>query len=357
MSDEPTVFPEADGLDDDTLPGRRARGAAAGVDGLAIPGYELLERLGRGGFATVYRAYQKTFDRHVAIKVVLGDLSDPADARQFTNECRALGRLSSHPAVVDVFDAGTTQDGRGYIVMRLYAGGSIAQRISESGPLPIEDVLEIGMRMADALASAHSQQMIHRDIKPENILVDDSGRTALSDFGVAAMADPDGHFTRSLAFSRQHVAPEVLTRNAYGVASDIYGLSSTLYAMCAGKAPFHYPSEAAQISAILNDPVPSIDREDLPPALMDLLQTGLAKDPKDRFRDARALHHALRTIRTSGSSRAPAPAQTRSTGAAPVMLNPRAQDTSEPRLSWLPVAVAALVGVAVGAIILLFLGR
>lgn len=357
MSDEPTVFPEADGLDDDTLPGRRARGAAAGVDGLAIPGYELLERLGRGGFATVYRAYQKTFDRHVAIKVVLGDLSDPADARQFTNECRALGRLSSHPAVVDVFDAGTTPDGRGYIVMRLYAGGSIAQKISESGPLPIEDVLEIGMRMADALASAHSQQVIHRDIKPENILVDESGRTALSDFGVAAMADPDGRFTRSLAFSRQHVAPEVLTRNAYGVASDIYGLSSTLYAMCAGKAPFHYPTEAAQISAILNEPVPLIDRQDLPPVLMDLLLTGLAKEPKDRFRDARALHHALRSVRTSGPSSGAVRPEAPPVATAPGGPLPRGEQPAEPRLRWLPVAIAALVGVAVGAVILLALGR
>ena len=357
MSDEPTVHPDVDGLESDTIPGGRARTAAQGADGLAIPGYELLERLGRGGFATVYRAYQQTFDRHVAIKIVLGDLSDPADARQFTNECRALGRLSSHPAVVDVFDAGTTSDGRGYIVMRLYAGGSIAQKITESGPLPIEDVLEIGMRMADALASAHSQQVIHRDIKPENILVDESGRTALSDFGVAAMADPDGRFTRSLAFSRQHVAPEVLTSNAYGVASDIYGLSSTLYAMCAGRAPFHYPTEAAQISAILNEPVPAIDREDMPPILMDLLFTGLAKDPKDRFRDARALHHALRTVRTGSlSARASRPAS--APVAAPAVVTPaRAPQPAEPRLRWLPIAVAALIGVAAGAVILLAIGR
>ena len=325
---------------------------------IVIPGYDLRERLGRGGFALVYRAYQTAFDRDVAVKVLLGDLSDPADARQFTNECRALGRLSSHPAVVDVFDAGTTPDGRGYIVMRLYAGGSMAQRISDTGPLPIEDVLEVGMRMADALASAHSQQVIHRDIKPENILIDETGRTALSDFGVAAMADPSGRFTRSLAFSRQHVAPEVLERNSYGVSSDIYGLSSTLYAMCAGRPPFQYSAEAAQISAILSEPVPPILRADMPPDFMDLLVTGLAKDPRDRFRDARALHQALRTVRSSvsGSSAAPRPAAARTVVAqqAPPAPQP-AQATASTR--WAVIAAAGIAGVLVGAALLLLLAR
>ena len=357
MSDNVTVFPDDEEMRDDTVPGKPSRATSSGTDGVVVPGYDLLERLGRGGFASVYRAYQQTFDRHVAIKVLLGDLSDPADARQFTNECRALGRLSSHPAVVDVFDAGTTADARGYIVMRLYAGGSIAQRIAESGPLPIEVVLEIGMRLADALASAHSQQVIHRDIKPENILVDESGRTALSDFGVAAMADPDGRFTRSLAFSRQHVAPEVLVSNSYGVASDIYGLCSTLYAMCAGRAPFHYPAEAAQISAIIHEPVPTIERDDLPPVLMDLLRTGLAKDAKDRFRDARALHHALRTVRTTGEASAIARPAIQPVPPAPAATSNVVQDRGRSGLQWLPVAIAALVGVANGAVILLFMGR
>ena len=357
VSDEPTVFPEDASAVSDTRPGASDRPTGAGVDGLTIPGYDMRERLGRGGFAAVYRAYQHTFDRDVAIKVLLGDLSDPADARQFTNECRALGRLSSHPAVVDVFDAGTTSEGRGYIVMRLYGGGSIAQRMKESGPLPVDDVLEIGMRMADALSSAHSQQVIHRDIKPENILIDESGRTALSDFGVAAMADPDGRFTRSLAFSRQHVAPEVLSRNAYGVASDIYGLSSTLYAMCAGRAPFHYPAEAAQISAILNEPVPPIDRPDLPPVLMELLVTGLAKDPKDRFRDARALHHALRSVRSSATSGSRALPRSPQGVEAAAAVPPDEFRERKSGNSWLPIAISAIVGIAAGAMILLALGR
>lgn len=325
--------------------------------GLEVPGYDIVERIGRGGFASVFKARQVRFDREVAIKVLLGDLSAPEDVRQFTNECRALGKLSSHPAVVDVYDAGTTPDGRGYIVMRLYGGGSAAQRISTAGPLPIEDVLEIGIRMADALASAHSQQMIHRDIKPENVLIDDVGRTVLSDFGVAAMADPDGRFTRSSAFSRQHVAPEVLMRNSYGVSSDIYGLCSTIYAMCAGRAPFQHEAEAAQIDAVLNDPVPQIDRDDLPPALMDLLVIGLEKDPKDRFRDARALHHALRSVQAARSSMGHRGLEDRQVHTAPTDLEMRQAELARPRAIWVPITLAALAGVAVGAGALLFLGR
>jgi serine/threonine protein kinase len=261
-----------------------------------IRGYADFARVGRGGFSVVYAARQVALDRQVAIKVLLADLEEEDQVRRFTNECRILGRLGMHKHVVDVYDAGVTDEGRPYIVMKFYAGGSLADRLKKAGPLSASEVVSIGVKMAAALQAAHAIGVIHRDVKPDNILIDDDGEPVLTDFGVAAVADAAGAYTSSVAFSRAHVAPEVLDRNAFGVASDVYGLGSTLFTLLTGRAAFAADTEARQILAILNDPPPAIDQPGVPVGLSAVIATAMAKRPTDRYATAELLREALLAI-------------------------------------------------------------
>lgn len=265
----------------------------------SFDGYSGLVRIGRGGFSEVYRAHQDRLDRDVAIKVLSTDLNDPADVRRFETECRVLGRLGRHHNIVDVYDAGVSDDGRAFIVMKLYEGGTLGQRVLRDGPLPVADVIALGQKIAEALAAAHAEGVVHRDIKPENVLLDGRGEPVVSDFGVAAVADPDGRYTSSVAFSRAYVAPEVLDRNEYGVASDIYSYGATLYTLLTGRPVFQATTEARTVLAVLQDDPEPIDRDDVPDDLDALVMSCLAKSPQDRPADAATVKNALDSIATA----------------------------------------------------------
>jgi serine/threonine protein kinase len=257
--------------------------------------------VGRGGFSVVYRAQQVALDRPVAIKVLLADLEEEDQVRRFTNECRVLGKLGLHRNVVDVHDAGVTDEGRPFIVMKFYARGALSDRLKSGGTLPASEVGSVGVKMATALQAAHAIGVIHRDVKPDNILIDDDGEPVLTDFGVAAVADAAGQYTSSVAFSRAHVAPEVLDRNAFGVASDVYGLGSTLFTLLTGRAAFASDTEARQILAIMNDPVPRAEGPGVPAALGAVIAKAMAKDPADRFATAELLRQALSEVASGGN--------------------------------------------------------
>lgn len=264
-----------------------------------IKGYADLTRVGRGGFSVVYRARQVALERPVAIKVMLADLDEEDQVRRFTNECRVLGKLGLHRHVVDVFDAGVTDEGRPFIVMKFYGRGALSDRLKSSGPLSAVEVVDVGVKMAAALQAAHAIGVFHRDVKPDNILVDDEGEPVLTDFGVAAVADAAGQYTSSVAFSRAHVAPEVLDRNAFGVASDVYGLGSTLFTLLTGRAAFAADTEARQIVAIMNDPVPAVDVPGVTAALSAVIATAMAKRPEGRYATAELMRQALLAIDTA----------------------------------------------------------
>ena len=152
-----------------------------------VPGFAGLEEIGRGGFAVVYRAWQPAFDRQVALKVLtLLDLDDRA-LRRFERECRSAGRLSWHPHIVVVFDAGTTDEGRPFLAMEYLEDGSLADRIKRDGRLPRQDAVASAIQVAGALQTAHDQGVLHRDVKPENVLVDRFGGSKLADFGIASV--------------------------------------------------------------------------------------------------------------------------------------------------------------------------
>ncbi|MDQ1308289.1 MAG: hypothetical protein QG671_4123 [Actinomycetota bacterium] len=290
-------------------PSPPASNAAGVLPDLHLPGITLTARLGRGGFATVYRARQDALDRDVAVKILSGDLSHDEDARRFTNECRAVGRLSTNPHVVDIYEAGVTTGSVGYLVMPYCKNGSLADLLSQRRALPAATVVDVGIALADALQAAHGQGIIHRDVKPENVLISDRGQPLLSDFGVAALSDVQGQYTSSIAFSRSHAAPEVLAENDYGPASDIYSLGSTLYTLLAGRPPYEGATEAQQLSLIRSTPLPPIARNDIPPQVLDLLRQSLEPVPAHRFRGARAIANALQLVRSelAGAASTPTP--------------------------------------------------
>ncbi|MDI9947563.1 protein kinase [Rhodococcus sp. IEGM 1305] len=226
---------------------------------LAAAGFEDAQEIGRGGFGVVYRCTQAALDRTVAVKVLTADLDEENRAR-FLREQRAAGRLTGHPNIVTVLHAGVTGNGRPFIVMPYHAEGSLDERIRRHGPLPLDEALRLGVKMAGALAAAHRLGILHRDVKPGNILITDYGEPALTDFGIAHIAGgfetTAGVVTGSPAFT----APEVVAGESPSPAADVYGLGATLFAAFTGHAAFERRSGeqlVAQFLRITSEPVPN----------------------------------------------------------------------------------------------------
>ncbi len=256
-----------------------------------VPGYEIIDALGRGGFGVVYRARQVTIDREVAIKVDTRLILDDRDQRRFLREVRAAGRLSGHPHVVEIYDAGVLPDARPYLVMELCPGGSLADRDRMS----VREVVDVGHKIADALAAAHDLGVLHRDIKPGNILVKRYGTVGLADFGLAAVVDAGRDSSVTLAaLTPAYAAPEAFHLYPPTVQSDVYALSATLYTLLAGFPPrFPAEGELSVPEIIRRHDSPVDDIPGVPPELMAILRRGLAKDPAHRHQDAAALRADL----------------------------------------------------------------
>ncbi|GAA3098663.1 hypothetical protein GCM10020001_013880 [Nonomuraea salmonea] len=171
------------------------------------PGYRVLDQVGQGGFAVVYRAHQERLDRVVALKVLSVDRVDQRTMRRFQRELQLTGRLTGHPNVVTVFDTGMTGSGKPYIAMDFFEHGSLRDRVRNEGPLPVPDVLRAGVKLAGALAAVHEAGVLHGDIKPQNILISRYGEPAIADFGVARVVDAAEISATSQAFTPLHAAP------------------------------------------------------------------------------------------------------------------------------------------------------
>ncbi|GAA3232412.1 serine/threonine-protein kinase [Actinocorallia longicatena] len=320
---------------------------------MLIPGYEIGGVLGQGGFGTVYEAEQLSVRRRVALKVDSRVLATERDRRRFMREVTTAGRLSGHPHVVAVHDAGVLADGRPYMVMELCPNGSLADRLRERGPFPAEEVRDLGVRIGDALAAAHGAGVLHRDLKPGNLLVNRYGMVALADFGLAAeqVAGAEMSATRN-ALTPAFAPPEAFRHEEPTAAGDVYSLAATLYALLRGRPP-HYPETGnptiMQLAASLRQPVPPLPG--LPQAFNDLLRGALAFEPKDRPPSAAAFRDALAALDLAGAG--PVTRRAEETGPAwPPPTEPAAERALPVRRS----RTHLLVGVAALAVASLALG-
>jgi len=254
--------------------------------------YTLTKELGKGGFATVYRALQTALNRYVAIKVLHPEFTrDERAVKRFQREALAVARLS-HPNIVGVYDYGE-HEGRAYMVMEYIAGNTLKGRLGK--PVPYDFALDLVRSVGSALDYAHSKGIIHRDIKPANILFTEDDRIVLSDFGIVRLADNDQSLTRGVIGTPQYMSPEqALGREVQGT-SDLYSLGVVLYEMLAGRVPYKGESAIATLSMHATLPVPSV--RDLNPTVSreidDVVQRALAKQPEDRYQTGAALASAL----------------------------------------------------------------
>jgi eukaryotic-like serine/threonine-protein kinase len=261
--------------------------------------YELEQLIGRGGMGLVFRARDTELHRVVAVKTLAIHLVPIGAARErFVREARATASLT-HPHIVPVYDVITEGDIPA-IVMQYIAGPTLEQKLFESGPLPWQDVLRIGIQLADALVIAHGGDLIHRDIKPGNVLLDAGGaRALLTDFGLVRALD-DATLTRSgvLAGTPDYMSPEQARGDSLTTSSDLFSLGSLLYAMLTGHPPFRAENPMAVMNRICHEkPRPLRElRGDVPVELAQLVDRLLAKSPRKRFDSAELLAARLRDL-------------------------------------------------------------
>ncbi|AZQ40483.1 serine/threonine protein kinase [Streptomyces cyaneochromogenes] len=248
--------------------------------------YRLGESIGRGGMGEVWRAYDETLARQVAVKLLLPQDSDPTAAPRFRLEAQTAARID-HPNVVGVRDFGE-HDNQLYLVMELVEGDSLARTLARSGALPAERVARIAAQAAAGLAAAHRQGIVHRDIKPGNLLLDSDGTLKIGDFGIARFLDDPGAAltaTGQIVGTSLYLAPERALGKPAGPPSDVYALGCVLYQLLTGRPPFHADTAVAILHQHL-DAAPVPPRElgvpGLPPAFESYLLGLLAKDPGHR---------------------------------------------------------------------------
>jgi serine/threonine protein kinase len=290
---------------------RLASGTRLGV-------FEILERLGAGGMGEVYRARDTRLDRLVAIKVLSGDLaSDPRGRERFEREAHIISKLT-HPHICTLHDLGSASV-QGvevpFLVMELLEGETLATRLARA-PLPVAQALRCAIEIAEALAAAHALGIVHRDLKPANIMLTKAG-VELLDFGLARLREPiadrgpmaaagrDGLTSAGMILGTlPYMAPEQVRGEDVDARTDLFAFGAVLYEMLTGARAFAAESQAGLIAAILeHDPLPLSTRQPLtPPALEHIVDTCLAKNPRERWQHAQDLVFALREIGERGAA-------------------------------------------------------
>jgi tRNA A-37 threonylcarbamoyl transferase component Bud32 len=277
-------------------------GVVGSVGELGIPELVDAVEIGHGGFGTVYRARQPSLSRSVAVKVLRETVRDEKVRMRFERECKAMGMLSGHPNIVTVYGSGFTDRGQPYIIMDFHGEGSLAERVEREGPLPWQEVLELGVLLAGALETAHQAGILHRDLKPENVLVSSYGDPKLGDFGIARLkGGPETKATDTLTASIAHVAPELLGGAQPSVASDVYALGSTLFSLLAGQSAFLRDTDESLVPALARismEPPPDLRHFGVPEPLARTIEQALAKDPAGRFDSAEAFGRALQNTQS-----------------------------------------------------------
>lgn len=278
--------------------------------GQMLGSYQIISKVGQGGMATVYKAYQPSMDRNVAIKVLPGQLAESKEfVTRFQQEARIIARLE-HPHILPVFDYGE-DNGVTYFVMRYLEAGTLKDKMISGRPLPLETVDHLFTQLADALGYAHARGIVHRDLKPANALVDEAGNVFLTDFGIAkllASASPRLTQTDAIMGTPAYISPEQAQAGQVDQRSDIYSLGIILYEMVTGQVPYTADTPLAVILKQVSDPLPlpSMIKPDIPPAIEQVLLKALAKNPNDRFASTAefvaAWRRALKEVESSAAT-------------------------------------------------------
>ncbi len=259
--------------------------------------YQIVKSIGEGGMANVYLAYDTILERHVAVKVLRGDLAtDEKFVRRFQREALSASSLS-HPNIVEVYDVGE-DNGIYYIVMEYIEGKHLKQLIKKRGKLTTEEVIDIMLQITDGIACAHDSYIIHRDIKPQNIMILDNGIVKITDFGIAmALNSTQLTQTNSVMGSVHYLPPEQASGKGCTIQSDIYSMGILMYELLTGTLPYKGDNAVEIALKHLKEPLPSIREElpDLPQSVENIILKATAKNPKNRYADARSMHEDLKT--------------------------------------------------------------
>jgi tRNA A-37 threonylcarbamoyl transferase component Bud32 len=271
------------------------------LTGKQLGQYRIVAPLGEGGMAAVYKAYQASVERYVALKILPRHYaSDPNFVARFKREARVIAGLA-HPAILPVHDYGEVE-GYTYIVMRYVEGGTLANFL-QGKPLPLSQTCHVISQVAAALDYAHAKGVVHRDVKPSNVLLDEQGNCLLSDFGIARMVEATGQFTATGAFigTPTYASPEQALGHPLDGRSDVYSLGVMLYEMTTGRPPFDAETPMAILIKHVHDPLPM--PRTVNPALSEAVERvilkALAKEPESRYQTAGEMARALAAVVTA----------------------------------------------------------
>src|SRR3954453_7862973 len=297
------------------------------VIGTLIGGrFRLEEQVGSGGMSSVYRAFDPTLERHVAIKLMHRDISNDADQlERFRREARAVAQLN-HPHLVTVIDAGE-DDGTPYIVFEYVEGETLKERIRRLGRLPVAEAVAYAIEIGRALSCAHSHRFVHRDVKPQNVLIDQEGRAKVTDFGIARSLEAQGlTVTGRVLGTTDYVSPEQALGHEVTEQSDVYSLGICLYEMLSGEIPFKADTQVAVAMKHVRDPLPDVQRRrpEISATLAAVIERATAKDTSKRYAKVDEMVHDLEEGLAIEAARAGA-----TSGEATTVLRPLPGDTAE----------------------------
>ncbi len=259
--------------------------------------YEVIRSIGEGGMANVYLGYDTILDRNVAIKVLRGDLAnDEKFVRRFQREALSASSLA-HPNIVEMYDVGE-DDGTYYIVMEYVDGKTLKQLLKKRGSLTLSEAIDIMSQLTDGMAHAHDSYIIHRDLKPQNIMIRDDGQIKITDFGIAmALNSTQLTQTNSVMGSVHYLPPEQASGKGCTIKSDIYSMGIIFYELLTGSLPFRGDNAVEIALKHMREPLPSLREENpsIPQSIENIIRRATAKNPKNRYDNARSMHEDLLT--------------------------------------------------------------
>ena len=260
--------------------------------------YRLEEQIGSGGMSTVYRAFDPTLERWVAIKLMHRDISsDPDQLERFRREAKAVASLS-HPHVVTVIDFGE-DDGTPYIVLEFIEGENLKERIQRLGRLSVAEAVAYAIEVGRALSCAHAERLVHRDVKPQNVLIDPEGRAKVTDFGIARSLEAEGLTAPGRVLgTTDYVSPEQARGHDVTEQSDVYSLGMVLFEMLTGEVPYTADSQVAVAMKHVREPLPDVQRlrPEVSSALAAVVDRATAKDTADRYATAAEMVRDLEQV-------------------------------------------------------------